>query len=237
MNANENNNTVNQEVYDGVKEVMLQEGVIPKEIIKRNEVIREKKEMQEKFQFFKDGLSMGTNAIESIGKQYPILQPIITPIKIIVKKAGLPFEIIDLILEYQINGEEGVIIKIGGKIIETIIFGAGTSIALAIAATVAGYFASMSIVATIVGFVVFAGIAGLTIWISNQSEILLRFIYENVYVRLKKEKERFLNFTDYIFSGQWYEDLKDEIAKELKNKIKKEMYKIIENPIGRFIFK
>ncbi|MFW5625350.1 MAG: hypothetical protein ACOCMW_06165, partial [Campylobacter hyointestinalis] len=117
------------------------------------------------------------------------------PIKIIVKKAGLPFEIIDLILEYQINGEEGVIIKIGGKIIETIIFGAGTSIALAIAATVAGYFASMSIVATIVGFVVFAGIAGLVIWISNQSEILLRFIYENVYVRLKKEKERFLNFT------------------------------------------
>lgn len=44
MNANENNNTIqNQEVYDGTKEVMLQEGVIPKEIIKRNEVIREKK--------------------------------------------------------------------------------------------------------------------------------------------------------------------------------------------------
>lgn len=33
MNANENNNTINQEVYDGIKEVMLQEGVIPKEII------------------------------------------------------------------------------------------------------------------------------------------------------------------------------------------------------------
>lgn len=30
MNANENNNTINQEVYDGVKEVMLQEGVIAK---------------------------------------------------------------------------------------------------------------------------------------------------------------------------------------------------------------
>lgn len=95
----------------------------------------------------------------------------------------------------------------------------------------------MTIVGAIVGFVVFAVAIGLVIWISNQSEILLRFIYENVYVRLKKEKERFLNFTDYIFSGQWYEDLKDEIAKELKNKIKKEMYKIIENPIGRFIFK
>lgn len=237
MNANENNNTINQEVYDGVKEVMLQEGVIPKEIIKRNEVIREKKEMQEKFKDILNPLSTTVKSLESTVKQYPALSPILTPIKIIVKKAGLPFEIIDLILEYQINGEEGVIIKIGGKIIETIIFGAGTSIALAIAATVAGYFASMSIVATIVGFVVFAGIAGLTIWISNQSEILLRFIYENVYVRLKKEKERFLNFTDYIFSGQWYEDLKDEIAKELKNKIKKEMYKIIENPIGRFIFK
>lgn len=36
MNADENNNTNtihNQEVYDGIKEVMLQEGVIPKEII------------------------------------------------------------------------------------------------------------------------------------------------------------------------------------------------------------
>lgn len=46
MNANENNNAntiQNQEVYDGAKEVMLQEGVIPKEIIKRNEVIRKKK--------------------------------------------------------------------------------------------------------------------------------------------------------------------------------------------------
>lgn len=36
MNANENNNTINQEVYDGVKEVMLQEGVgvIAREITK-----------------------------------------------------------------------------------------------------------------------------------------------------------------------------------------------------------
>ncbi len=36
MNANENNNAntiQNQEVYDGAKEVMLQEGVIPKEKI------------------------------------------------------------------------------------------------------------------------------------------------------------------------------------------------------------
>lgn len=56
MNANENNNAntiQNQEVYDSAKEVMLQEGVIPKEIIKRNEVIREKKEMQEKFKWGK----------------------------------------------------------------------------------------------------------------------------------------------------------------------------------------
>ena len=40
MNANEIHN---QEAYEGIKQVMLQEGVIPKEIIKRNEVFREKK--------------------------------------------------------------------------------------------------------------------------------------------------------------------------------------------------
>lgn len=111
MNANENNNTVNQEVYDGVKEVMLQEGVIPKEIIKRNEVIREKKEMQEKFKDILNPLSTTVKSLESTVKQYPALSPILTPIKIIVKKAGLPFEIIDLILEYQINGEEGVTLR------------------------------------------------------------------------------------------------------------------------------
>ena len=30
MNANENNNTINQEAYEGIKAVMLQEGVIAK---------------------------------------------------------------------------------------------------------------------------------------------------------------------------------------------------------------
>lgn len=237
MNANENNNTINQEVYDGVKEVMLQEGVIPREIVKYSKEMQEKKELQEKFQFFKDGLSMGTNAIEAIGKQYPALSHILTPIKIIVKKAGLPFEIIDLILEYQINGDKGIIIKIGGKIIETIIFGVGTSIALAISAAVASYFASMAIAGAIVGFIVFVSIIGFVIWLSNQSETLLRFIYENVYVRSKQIKERYLNFMDYIFSKKWYEDLKDEIARQVENKIRKEIYNIIENPIGRFILK
>ncbi len=216
---------------------MLQEEVIPKEVIKRDGAVREKKEMQEKFKDILNPLSTTFKSLESTIKQYPILSPILSPIKIIVKKAGLPFEIIDLMLEYQINGEEGVIIKIGGKIIETIIFGAGTSIAIAIAAAVAGYFASMTIAGAIVGFIVFVSIIGFVIWLSNQSEILFRFIYENVYVRLKKEKERFLNFTDYIFSGQWYEDLKDEIARQVENKIRKEIYNIIENPIGRFIFK
>ncbi len=59
MNANENNNAntiQNQEVYDGAKEVMLQEGVIPKEIIKRNEVIREKKKCKKKENF--NGVSL-----------------------------------------------------------------------------------------------------------------------------------------------------------------------------------
>lgn len=33
MNASENNNTINQEVYESIREVMLQERVVPKEVI------------------------------------------------------------------------------------------------------------------------------------------------------------------------------------------------------------
>lgn len=223
----------NKEAYDGIKEAMLQKEAIPKEIIEKDKAIQEKKEMQEKLKVFGDMSSVGTNFIKSFEERYPNIKNITRPIKIIVKKAGLPFEIIDLVLEYQINGNEGVIIKIGGKVLETIILGAGISIATTIASLIAAKFA----LAGVVGFIVFTAIAVPIIWVANQSEVLFRFIYENVYIRAKQEKDRVSNCVDYIWSGKWYDDLRDNIIKATKNKIKEKIYLIIENPIGRFILK
>ena len=207
MNANENkDSTQNQAVFEGVKEAMLKEGVIPREVIEYSKEMQEQKRLQETNQFFKDIISTGTNTIEAISKKYSALAPILTPIKIVIKKAGLPFEIIDLVLEYQINGDKGVIIKIGEKVIETIVFGAGISVAIAISTAIAGYFASMSIAGAMVGFVVFAGIAGLSIWISNQSREILHFIYEYIYLPTKETFSNLQNGLDYFFSGDWYAD-------------------------------
>lgn len=207
MNASGNkDSTQNQAVFEGVKEAMLKEGVIPREIIKYGKEMQEQRRLRETNQFFKDIISTGTNTIEAISKKYSALAPILTPIKIVIKKAGLPFEIIDLVLEYQINGDKGVIIKIGEKVIETIIFGAGISVAIAISTAIAGYFASMSIAGAMVGFIVFAGIAGLSIWVSNQSREILHFIYEYIYLPTKETFSNLQNGLDYFFSGNWYAD-------------------------------
>lgn len=114
-----------------------------------------------------------------------------------------------------------------------ITLGAGFSIATAIASLIAAKFA----LAGVVGFMVFTAIAVPIIWVANQSEDLFRFIYENIYIRAKKEKDRVSNFVDYIGSGKWCDDLRDNIIKATKNKIKEKIYLIIENPIGRFILK
>lgn len=207
MNANENkDSTQNQAVFEGIKEAMLKEGVIPREVIEYSKEMQEQRRLRETNQFFKDIISTGTNTIEAISKKYSALAPILTPIKIVIKKAGLPFEIIDLVLEYQINGDKGVIIKIGEKVIETIIFGAGISVAIAISTAIAGYFASMSIAGAMVGFIVFAGIAGLSIWISSQSREILHFIYEYIYLPTKETFSNLQNGLDYFFSGNWYAD-------------------------------
>lgn len=48
MNASENNNTIkNQEAYEGIREAMLQEGVIPKEAINYSEAMQDKKRLKE----------------------------------------------------------------------------------------------------------------------------------------------------------------------------------------------
>lgn len=207
MNASGNKDSMqNQAVFEGVKEAMLKEGVIPREVIEYSKEMQEQRRLRETNQFFKDIISTGTNTIEAISKKYSALAPILTPIKIVIKKAGLPFEIIDLVLEYQINGDKGVIIKIGEKVIETIIFGAGISVAIAISTAIAGYFASMSIAGAMVGFIVFAGIAGLSIWISNQSREILHFIYEYIYLPTKETFSNLQNGLDYFFSGNWYAD-------------------------------
>ncbi|RDU58218.1 hypothetical protein, partial [Helicobacter sp. MIT 14-3879] len=92
MGANENNgiNEIhNQEAYEGIKQVMLQEGVIPREVIKYSEKMQEKKRIEEKQKDIEEALGhTGTakNIIESIDRQYPTLKPIITPIKIIIKR-------------------------------------------------------------------------------------------------------------------------------------------------------
>lgn len=204
MNVSEKDSTQNQEAYEGIKEVMLQNGVIPREIIKYSEEIQEKKRLQDNFNNISTCINTATQTLESAIKKYSALAPILTPIKIIIKKAGLPFEIIDLTLEYQINGDKGIIIKIGEKVIETIIFGAGISVAMAISTAIAGYFASMSIAGAMVGFVVFAGIAGLSIWISNQSREILHFIYEYIYLPTKETFSNLQNGLDYFFSVDWY---------------------------------
>lgn len=74
MNANENNNTINQEVYDGVKEVMLQEGVIPREVIKYSKEMQEEKRLEElknKWGFASSITGTAKNIVESMDKQYP----------------------------------------------------------------------------------------------------------------------------------------------------------------------
>lgn len=50
MNASENkDSTQNQAVFEGIKETMLKEGVIPLEIIKYSDEIQEKKRLQDIF--------------------------------------------------------------------------------------------------------------------------------------------------------------------------------------------
>lgn len=88
--------------------------------------------------------------------------------------------------------------------IETIIFGVGISVVMAISTAIADYFASMSIAGAMVGFVVFAGIAGLSIWISNQSREILHFIYEYIYLPTKETFSNLQNGLDYFFSRDWY---------------------------------
>ena len=220
----------NKEAYDGIKEAMLQKGAIPKEVVEQDKAIQEEKEIRKKFQGIIDNVE---NSIEAIKKKYQNIKHITRPIKIIVKKAGFPFKVIDYVVEYQAKGSEEIIIKIGGEILGIITLGAGFSIATAIASLIAAKF----VLAGVVGFMVFTAIAVPIIWVANQSEDLFRFIYENIYIRAKKEKDRVSNFVDYIGSGKWCDDLRDNIIKATKNKIKEKIYLIIENPIGRFILK
>lgn len=139
MNASENkDSTQNQAVFEGIKETMLKEGVIPLEIIKYSDEIQEKKRLQDIFDNISTFTDTTAQTLESAIKKYSALTPILTPIKNIIKKAELYFEIIDLVLEYQINGDKGIIIKIGEKVIEAIIFGAGISVAMAISTAIAG---------------------------------------------------------------------------------------------------
>lgn len=207
MNANEIHN---QEAYEGIKQVMLQEGVIPKEVIKYSKEMQEKKRVEEKQKDIEEVAGYaGTakNIIESMDKQYPTLKPIITPIKIIVKRVDGMFKVIDLILEYQINGDKGIIIKIAEEIIASVVFSAGTAISSIIAAKVALVLSAIDKeFGAVVGFFIFSGGVIISDWLANESKELVHFAYEYIYLPTKRKTKSLQNGFDYFLSGNWWND-------------------------------
>ncbi|RDU58725.1 hypothetical protein, partial [Helicobacter sp. MIT 14-3879] len=213
MGANESNgiNEIhNQEAYEGIKQVMLQEGVIPREMIRYSEEVKEKKRLEElknKWGFVSSHTGTAKNIIESIDRQYPTLKPIITPIKIIIKRVDGMFEIIDLILEYQLNGEEGVLIKIGEEIIASIVFSAGAVISSIIATRVALVLSAIDKdFGIVVGFFVFSNGVIVSDWLANKSKKLVHFAYEHIYLPTKNTWKDLKNGFDYLLSGDWYKE-------------------------------
>lgn len=207
MNAND---IQNKEAYEGIKSAMLKEGVIPKEIIKYSEEMKEKerlKETQSKTNDIKNPIGETSNALEAFTKQYSNLSPILIPIKIIVKRADGTLKIIDLVLEYQINGNEGVLIKIGEEVISSITFSAGTAISSVIATKVA---LILSVIdedfGVVVGFSIFSNGIILSNWLADQSKELVHFAYEYIYIPTQNTFIKLKNGFAYLLSGNWFND-------------------------------
>lgn len=209
MTANETNK---QEVYNGIKDAMLKEGAIPQEIIKREQESIELKRIQKQIQGIRD-VSGATNFAEAFTQKYPAIAPITTPIKIIAKRIDRTFTIIDYVLEYQINGEEGVLVKIGEEVISNAVFAAGTSVSIVISSAVAIFVSGLSgspQLGAIVGFVVFSGGVVVSNWLGDKSKEVVHFIYEYVYLPTKSKVKSLQNGLDYFVGGDFSRDYQRE---------------------------
>lgn len=206
MNANE---TSKQEVYNGIKDAMLKEGAIPKEIIKHEQESIESKRIQKQIQDAKEKVGDFTNYAEAPTQKYPAIAPITTPIKIITKRIDRTFTIIDYVLTYQINGEEGVLVKIGEEVISNVVFAAGTSVSIVISSAVATFVSGLSgspQLGAIVGFVIFSGGVIVSNWLGDRSKEVVHFIYEHVYLPTKSKVKSLQNGLDYFVGGDFSRD-------------------------------
>ncbi len=120
MSVNENN--LSQEDIKGIEEAMLHQGVFSDEIDKIY------KDFQAKIKLSKDILNTAQNNIFFVENQYPSIKIATKPITIIIKRTENTLEAIDLMLEYQINGQEEVIIKATGKLAGSIAFYIGATV-------------------------------------------------------------------------------------------------------------
>lgn len=211
MTANETNK---QEVYNGIKDAMLKEGAIPQEIIKREQESIEIKRIQKQLNTtIGEPAGEINNALKALTQKYPTLTPITTPIKIIAKRIDRTFTIIDYVLEYQINGEEGVLVKIGEEVISNAVFAAGTSVSIVISSAVAAFVSGLSgspQLGAIVGFVVFSGGVVVSNWLGDKSKEVVHFIYEYVYLPTKSKVKSLQNGLDYFVGGDFSRDYQRE---------------------------
>lgn len=207
MNANE---TSKQEVYNGIKDAMLKEGAIPKEIIKHEQENLESKRIQKQLNTtIGEPAVQINNALQAITRKYPTIDPITTPIKIITKRIDRTFAIIDYVLEYQINGEEGVLVKIGEEVISNVVFAAGTSVSIVISSAVATFVSGLSgspQLGAIVGFVIFSSGVIVSNWLGDRSKEVVHFIYEHVYLPTKSKVKSLQNGLDYLVGGNFSMD-------------------------------
>lgn len=204
------NNTQNQEVYDRVKIAMLQDGAIPKEIIEHEQKSIEIKRMQQKqVQALEDQAGTIDNISQAFTQKYPSLEPIRTPIKIIVKRAEMLFTTIDYALTYQINGGEGVVVKIGEEVISNVVFAAGTSVSIAISSAVATFISGLSgnpQFGVVVGFFVFSGGVIASDWLGDKSKYVVNLFYEHIYLPIKNKARDLKNGLNYFINGGFKEN-------------------------------
>ena len=213
MNANENKDSMqNQEAYNGIVGALLNNGM-PKEIAdydkKAKEVMQEREQLkkhQEIFEGISSGFGRFNSSVNNLEQRLPILKPITMPVTIITKRVGNMFSVLDYTIEYQLNGEKGVAIRIFKDSIENIAFsvGVGASMSLAIATAIAGYFLSIPLIATgIAAFLVFsAGIAitnMVSTWLADKSKELINFVCEYA-SSITRKKDNMQNGIDYFMN-------------------------------------
>ena len=117
------------------------------------------------------------------------------------------FEIIDLILEYQINGKDGMLIKIGEDIVASIVFSVGTIVSSVIATKIALALSAINKdLGVVIGFSIFSGGVIISNWLADTSKELVHFAYEYIYLPTKNTFVDLKNGLNYFLNGDWFQD-------------------------------